>query len=242
MTHHRLKRYATNLKISDYFILSHITAFVGEQVPLAVRTGTKVLDIGCGEQPLRERVEALGGIYTGADIAQNSTTTVDCICPITSIPLPDASVDVILCTEVMEHVPETEEAFVEMARVLRPGGTLILTTPFLYPLHEEPHDFVRLTPYQIERGARLAGLEVVSMEKAGNEVEVVASYLCRCLLGFRPPARRRVACRIFEIGCRWLQLFVNLAAKGFVRVFGRYLPRQAFLNTMCVLRRSGSAT
>src|SRR5215831_10665922 len=55
----------------------------------------------------------------------------------------DASFDVVLCTEVLEHLPEPQRAIDEMYRVLAPGGQLLLTTRFLFPIHDAPHDYFR---------------------------------------------------------------------------------------------------
>lgn len=59
----------------------------------------------------------------------------------------DEAFDVVLCTEVLEHLPEPQRAIDEMFRVLRPGGTLLLTTRFLFPIHDAPHDYFRFTKY-----------------------------------------------------------------------------------------------
>ena len=201
-----------------------------------------VLDVGCGEQPLRALVEAGGGRYLGADVVQNSRGTVDHLCPITALPLASGSVEVILCTEVMEHVPETQPALRELARVLRPGGLIILTTPLLYPLHEEPHDFVRLTPFQIERCAAEAGLEVVEMERAGNEFEVLASFYGRCWVWVYDSVANHSLRRGCAIAIGLTQAVVNALAIA----AGKLLPierrRRVFLNTMCVLRKTPAAT
>lgn len=61
--------------------------------------------------------------------------------------LADSSFDVVLCTEMLEHVPEPQRAIDEIRRVLRPGGLLLLTTRFLFPIHDAPHDYFRYTKY-----------------------------------------------------------------------------------------------
>src|SRR5688500_11085311 len=59
----------------------------------------------------------------------------------------DGSFEVVLCTEVLEHIPEPQQAIDEMFRVLAPGGKLVLTTRFLFPIHDAPHDYFRFTKY-----------------------------------------------------------------------------------------------
>ncbi len=66
------------------------------------------------------------------------------------LPFKDGEFSRILCTEVLEHVRNPRAAIAEMYRVLAPGGTLILTTRFVYPLHDTPHDYWRFTRYGME--------------------------------------------------------------------------------------------
>ena len=66
------------------------------------------------------------------------------------LPFPDGKFAVILCTEVLEHLSNPPKAIAEMRRVLKPGGKLILTTRFMYPLHDIPHDYFRYTRYGLE--------------------------------------------------------------------------------------------
>lgn len=61
--------------------------------------------------------------------------------------IPDASYDVVLCTEVLEHLHAPARAIAEFHRVLRPGGVLLLTTRFVFPLHDVPGDYFRYTKY-----------------------------------------------------------------------------------------------
>lgn len=66
------------------------------------------------------------------------------------MPFADATYNTILCTEVLEHIPDPQKAVDEMYRVLKPGGTLILTTRFLFPVHDAPGDYWRFTPYGLQ--------------------------------------------------------------------------------------------
>lgn len=66
------------------------------------------------------------------------------------LPFPDSSFEFILCTEVLEHLHTPHQAIAEMSRVLKPGGTLILTTRFVFPIHDAPHDYFRYTTYGLQ--------------------------------------------------------------------------------------------
>jgi SAM-dependent methyltransferase len=70
---------------------------------------------------------------------------------------PDASFDAVLCTEVLEHIFDLPSAVAEVHRVLKPGGRLAGTTPFLIQLHEEPYDYWRPTAYALEKSLAQAG-------------------------------------------------------------------------------------
>lgn len=66
------------------------------------------------------------------------------------LPFESESFDFILCSEVLEHLHSPQIAINEMRRVLSYGGTLILTTRFVYPIHDAPHDYYRYTKYGLE--------------------------------------------------------------------------------------------
>ena len=83
-----------------------------------------------------------------------------------AMPLPDACCDSVGCSEVLEHLPRPEDAVAELARVLRPGGTLVLSVPFLSRLHEEPHDYFRYTSH---------GLRVLLTRHGFDVREIVAT-------------------------------------------------------------------
>lgn len=104
-----------------------------------------VLDAGAGASKYRPCFEQCR--YETQDFCQYQGTLVeyiqpiDYVCDITEIPLPDGSLDAILCTEVLEHVTDPISTVQEFARLLKPGGQLILTAPLLSSLHMEPYHY-----------------------------------------------------------------------------------------------------
>ena len=108
------------------------------------------------------------------------------VCDLTAgIPLRDGSLDTIFCCSVIEHAREPWRLLPEFRRVLRPGGHVILSAPFLYYLHGIPQDYFRFTAYGVRRLAEVAGLEVVELSTSGGPAHAVlhaASMLLAALL------------------------------------------------------------
>jgi SAM-dependent methyltransferase len=103
----------------------------------------------------------------------------------------DASFDVVLCTEVLEHLPEPQRAIDEMFRVLVPGGRLLLTTRFLFPIHDAPHDYFRFTKYGLRH--LLRRFEIVELEEETDAVGTLAVLLQR--LGMQAETLHRTPLR-----------------------------------------------
>ena len=140
-----------------------------------------VLDVGCGQQPTRRLLEEAGFRYYSIDMQQNGQGNVDFL-GVIDAPLPQALLEAapfpfLLCTEVMEHVPNWDIAFENFARLTTPGGRLFITCPFVFPLHEEPYDFWRPTGYALAHHAKRYGFRVVEQENAGGGWEVLGTFL-----------------------------------------------------------------
>jgi SAM-dependent methyltransferase len=119
-----------------------------------------LLDLGCGEQPYRDVFNHVER-YIAFDLAPNSR--MDVCGNAIALPFRDAVFDTVLCNEVLEHVPQPDTLMNEAARVLKPQGVLLLTTPQTWGLHLEPHDFCRYTKYGLRYLAEKTGLEVVDV-------------------------------------------------------------------------------
>ncbi|MET0411881.1 MAG: class I SAM-dependent methyltransferase, partial [Polyangiaceae bacterium] len=100
-----------------------------------------VLDAGSGHAPYRQMLRERGQQVITIDIEDRSGDVTH-IADIQNMPvIATGSIDTVICTEVLEHVPAPWDALKELERVLKPGGTLILTVPYLAPIHEAPNDF-----------------------------------------------------------------------------------------------------
>jgi len=150
---------------------------------LRSRARGEFLDAGCGTQPFRALVEPQVDRYLTFDI-EARVDGVDYIGDVEDMgAVPDASIDTMLCSEVLEHVPHPQRAVGEFARVLRPGGTLVVTVPFLARLHEEPHDYFRYTRHGLRRLLVDAGFEVDEITETGSLFSFVSHQVSVGLLG-----------------------------------------------------------
>jgi SAM-dependent methyltransferase len=137
---------------------------------LAFLKGT-VLDVGCGHKPYKSLVlgyPSQAEKYIGLDVANDTYQEPDIKWDGKLIPLHSASVECALATEVFEHCPDPERIMGEVLRVLKPGGVLFFTVPFLWPLHDVPHDEYRYTPFALERHLENAGFAQVQLKALGG--------------------------------------------------------------------------
>lgn len=113
-----------------------------------IPNGSKVLDVGAGGCPHRKLFNHCE--YFSQDFVQLSGEQIqdqlgygkiDYVCDILDIPVADESFDVIICTEVIEHIPDPISAIKEISRILKRGGILLITAPLQSGLHQEPYHF-----------------------------------------------------------------------------------------------------
>lgn len=126
-----------------------------------------VLDVGCGHQPYRDLFPSAR--YFGMDWSVRDTSP-NLVGSSLCLPIRDCSVDIVLATQVIEHVPKPGLMVHECKRVLRRGGYFILTGPFYWPLHEEPHDFFRFTKYGFAQLLREAGFSHWQIREDGSDL------------------------------------------------------------------------
>lgn len=173
----------------------------------------RLLDFGCGARPYESLFDVEE--YIGLDIEESGHPSAgkrpDIYYDGKAIPLADASVDHVFAAEVFEHVFNPAALFREIIRVLKPGGTFLLTCPFVWPLHEEPYDFARYTPYALEAMLSEAGFKTVTTEKAGHPVEAMLQLGLVYTISYTVPgipviggAMRAVLCCLFNGSARLL--------------------------------------
>jgi SAM-dependent methyltransferase len=196
-----------------------------EQVLKEIPACSRILDAGAGETQYKKFCKHLNyvsqdfGQYDGlgdsSGLQEGSwdNTRLDIVCDITSIPEPDESFDAVMCIEVLEHLPEPIKALKELSRLLRPGGTLILSAPFASLSHFAPYHFYSgFSRHFYKEWLPEFGFEVISLVPNGNYFE----YLCQEL------GRLRFVSKKYVKGIRLLNLLDYFALWVLLKTLKRF--------------------
>lgn len=194
-----------------------------------------VVDIGCADRRASKYVPAgcdyIGVDYPGTAVALYGTRP-DVFADARELPFGDGSVDGIILKDVLEHVDGPQAALRECARIARPGGILVLWMPFMYPVHDAPHDYQRFTGYGLETYLREAGFDIARtssllapMETAGLLASLALADSCEQII-----ARKRWLLPLLPV-LAMLVSIVNLSAfalkalpgGGFMPAFNRVI-------------------
>ena len=191
-----------------YFELATTNLSLYRAIKAAVEAHARgiLLDAGAGRMAYREMLEAHSDLYESLDTSSDGSIRVDHVADLQDTRLPDAQYDTIICTQVLQHLPEPARAIGEIARMLKPGGKAILAVPHLVWLHNEPHDYMRFTGHGMKFLLEAAGLRSVSIQPVGGLICFLAyapSTLALALLWPFKPA--------FLAGLLCNRLFIRLA-------------------------------
>ncbi|MDB5206503.1 MAG: methylase involved in ubiquinone/menaquinone biosynthesis [Flavisolibacter sp.] len=157
-----------------------------EETLKAIPEGLTILDAGAGESQFKKFCSHLQyiaqdfGQYEGSgDIGLHTgswdNSSLDIISDIINIPLPDQSVDAIMCTEVLEHIPNPVAALKEFTRLLKPNGYLLITAPFASLTHFAPYHFTSgLSRYFYEHHLKEFGFAINDLQLNGNYFEDIS--------------------------------------------------------------------
>ena len=162
----------------------------------AVPSAWRILDAGAGE--LRNRPHCAHLEYLSQDFCQYGgengpkaireglhnpnwdTSGIDIVSDIVAIPEANGSFDAILCSEVLEHVPAPTAALDEFARLLRPGGRLILTAPFASMVHQAPYHFCTgFSRFWYEHHLQKRGFRILELSPNGDWYDYLKQEICR---------------------------------------------------------------
>lgn len=171
------------------------------------------LDAGSGRGPYHQLLLARCRSVTTMDV-EDRARKVDVKGDIQAMQaFTDGEFDLVLCTQVLEHVPRPWDAMSEFRRVLRPGGKLILTVPHLSAMHEVPHDYYRFTRFGLQTLCDRAGLRILELHEVGGLVAFLSHGLSYSLTS----ATASVP------GLRWIAWGLNLLLIQVARPADRFL-------------------
>ena len=159
----------------------------GRRIPAGIKTASgTLLDVGAGDRWIAQHLRAGVGYValdypaTGRDLYGARP---DVFADARMLPFADAVFDGAICLEVLEHVSDPALVVAEIARVIRPGGTVWLSMPFLYPLHDAPYDFQRYTEFGLRRDIERAGMCVVALRRTSHALRAAGVLACLAVAG-----------------------------------------------------------
>lgn len=145
----------------------------------ALPPGARVLDAGAGE--LRYAHLFRGHKYVAVDLAvgdpQWDYGKLDCVADLSALPIRDAVCDACVNIVTLEHVAEPAQVLRELARVLKPGGQLLLVAPMEWEVHQAPHDYFRYTRHGLAYLLERAGFGDLRIEPVGGYFRLMARRL-----------------------------------------------------------------
>jgi SAM-dependent methyltransferase len=174
----------------------HLDAFV-RRAAASVAPGALVLDAGAGHGPYRAHFGHTR--YEAADFERVPGKGYDgnhYVCDLAAIPVEPHRYDLVLLSQVLEHLPEPTAVLTELHRVLKPGGRIWASAPLFYIEHEKPYDFYRYTQFGLRHVFEASGfsdLEIEWLEGYMGTVSFELEVGARALIGRRwAPARRAI--------------------------------------------------
>ena len=174
----------------------------------------KILDVGCGTQPYKHLLhytEYKGMEYDTPD--NRKYKNADFFYDGAHFPLQDKSFDSVLCTQVLEHVFDPELFISELSRVIKPGGKILLTVPFVWDEHEQPYDFARYSSFALKYLLEKNKFEFIEHRKTCNDItalcQLLNCYLYKKIIG-RGGIARLLVINILTAIVNLNGLFLNL--------------------------------
>ncbi len=193
-----------------------------------------MLDVGCGSRPFESSFAGRVTSYLGTDLSDSRYTgnaRVDVFARAEALPFRAESFDTVLAMSVLTYLPEPLLLPREAARVLRPGGVLLLEATQTAPLHDQPHDYFRFTRFGARHLVEGAGLECLECIPIGG----LWARMGLALIAGLNRVNRGPTRFVTELPVRILYVVIQLLFEGMDRLF---FTRDDPLGHLCVARKS----
>jgi SAM-dependent methyltransferase len=202
---------------------------------LAPHVQGRVLDVGCGQKPYMGMLSVSS--YTGLEIdtpENRRSKRADAFYDGTHFPFAEGEFDSVLCNQVLEHVFEPDLFVAELHRVLKPGGTLVLTVPFVWDEHEQPYDYARYSSFGLRHLLSKHGFVLDEQIKTLPDIAVLHQLLNAYLYKVLLTRSRVVNLLVTAI------LMAPVSCAGLL--LGRILPNNAdlYLDNVVLARKSSA--
>jgi Methylase involved in ubiquinone/menaquinone biosynthesis len=140
----------------------------------------RLLDFGCGSKPYRALFQVSEYIGTDIEVSghDHQNEQIDVYYDGKTLPFDDASFDSVFSSEVFEHIFNLPEILDELHRVIKPGGHMLITLPFVWDEHEIPYDFARYTSFGIRHILTEKGFVVLEQQKTTNYITTLCQMWC----------------------------------------------------------------
>ncbi len=179
---------------STWVVRSALVRWLGAQIEeLRAASPLRILDVGCGVKPYYPFFAPIASEYVGVDVVENPIA--DLVGAVEHLPVDDASFDVVLCTQVLEHSDDPAQAVAELRRVTRPGGRVLASTHGVQWYHPSPNDHWRWTHTGLrllfERNGDWSSLSIEPAAGTGSTLAMLISNYVEAGLGETPVGRGR---------------------------------------------------
>jgi SAM-dependent methyltransferase len=180
-------------RTSPTWVVRHALAewLRAQATELESRGQVRVLDVGCGPKPYYPFFAHVSSEYIGVDVVENPAAELRG--PVEALPVEDASFDVVLCTQVLEHCDDPAQAVRELRRVTAPGGRVLASTHGVQVYHPSPVDYWRWTHEGLrrvfEQNAGWSSLTVDAAAGTGSALAMLLGTYVEIALRRTPLAR-----------------------------------------------------
>ena len=183
----------------------------------SVKSGSLVLDVGAGQSHFKEAFDSYK--YVGVDFCpyEDVSVVADII---TKLPFRENTFDLIVLSNVLEHVPEPLVLLKECFRVLKSAGHIIILVPFVIRLHQSPYDFLRYTHYMLDYLLERAGFVKIEIQKIGSVFEILDLLVTSSFSVYLSNLRQKISNRymravpqIMLLACRKIVVFLLFISK-----------------------------
>jgi SAM-dependent methyltransferase len=197
-------------KIIDY-IRINLSEFLKTELE-QLEPDTLVLDAGAGDPDFQVRDERLRFVSFDLCVGQEDWdySAIDAVGDLVAIPFRENVFGAVICSQVLEHVPEPAAVLAELHRVLHPEGKLLLTVPQEWYLHQPPHDYFRFTKYALQHLLDKTGFRIQKILPMGGYFLLMSHRIALFPRFFFPPKKN---------------ILVSILRKPFKEIFELFFMR-----------------